>query len=596
MRVFYFSVPLEKVLEILETVDDEDNFSDEDGDIPRAADISSIILFPPKDGDITDEDSDDDDEANLNHLTPAQLIADVEVVHTDRANEATASVRPNKITPVTTGNKKRKLRQWQSSKEFSKDVPEPVEKEIIVERSWSAVETWESVFSNDIFTLLVEMSNNYALQRNHHLNVTLEEMKVYVAILLLTGYMTPKNIRMYWEIKQDVHNQAVADAMRRNRFLEIHQYLHTCDNLHLLPNDKFAKLESYFSRLNKSFLKNFEKVFSREIAIDETMVPYYGRHSCKQHIHGKPIRFGYKLWSACTRAGYLVQFIPYQGSKAAQLPDQPNYGLGAAVVLQLLSTFPQEKSYNLFFDNFFTGLPLLDRLTELGHFGTGTVRENRTEKCPLDEQKAMKKMGRGAMCMRVTSDIAIVRWNDNSIVTLASNACGIDPQTSVIRVASVNKKRMKIFVQSPNVVTKYNTFMGGVDRFDQNVESERIAFRGKKWWYPLFAFGVDAACQTAWKLYQAINQETTSYCGFRRSIVQAYLGKYKTPPKRSTACGSASSSRVHDFVRTDNCVNEHVKEQCSHAHCAHCQKRTRIQCKKRQVPLHVKCWYAFHNK
>ena len=126
---------------------------------------------------------------------------------------------------------------------------------------------------------------------------------------------------MYWEIKQDVHNQAVADAMRRNRFLEIHQYLHTCDNLHLLPNDKFAKLESYFSRLNKSFLKNFEKVFSREIAIDETMVPYYGRHSCKQHIHGKPIRFSYKLWSACTRAGYLVQFIPYQGSKAAQLPD-----------------------------------------------------------------------------------------------------------------------------------------------------------------------------------------------------------------------------------------------------------------------------------
>ena len=247
MRVFYFSVPLEKVLEILETVDDEDNFSDEDGDIPRAADISSIILFPPKDGDITDEDSDDNDEANLNHLTPAQLIADVEVVHTDRANEATASVRPNKITLVTTGNKKRKLRQWQSSKEFSKDVPEPVEKEIIVERSWSAVETWESVFSNDIFTLLVEMSNNYALQRNHHLNVTLEEMKVYVAILLLTGYMTPKNIRMYWEIKQDVHNQAVADAMRRNRFLEIHQYLHTCDNLHLLPNDKFAKLESYIS-------------------------------------------------------------------------------------------------------------------------------------------------------------------------------------------------------------------------------------------------------------------------------------------------------------------------------------------------------------
>ena len=66
------------------------------------------------------------------------------------------------------------------------------------------------------------------------------------------------------------------------------------------------------------------------------MVLYYGQHRCKQHIRGKPIHFGYKLWSACTPAGYLIQFIPYQGSKFAQLPEQQSFGLGAAVVLQLL--------------------------------------------------------------------------------------------------------------------------------------------------------------------------------------------------------------------------------------------------------------------
>ena len=26
------------------------------------------------------------------------------------------------------------------------------------------------------------------------------------------------------------------------------------------------------------------------------MVPYFGRHGAKQYIHGKPIKFGYKLW------------------------------------------------------------------------------------------------------------------------------------------------------------------------------------------------------------------------------------------------------------------------------------------------------------
>ena len=141
---------------------------------------------------------------------------------------------------------------------------------------------------------------------------------------------------MFGEVKQDTRKQLVASGMRRNWCLEIHQYLHTCDTLDLQKNDKFAKLVDYFSLQNASCFENFQAVFSHDISVDETMVLYYGQHSCKQHIHGKPIRFGYKLWSACTPAGYLIQFIPYQGSKFAQLPEQQSFGLGAAVVLQLL--------------------------------------------------------------------------------------------------------------------------------------------------------------------------------------------------------------------------------------------------------------------
>ena len=32
-----------------------------------------------------------------------------------------------------------------------------------------------------------------------------------------------------------------------------------------------------------------------DLNMDESMVPYYGRHSCKQFIRAKPFRFGYKL-------------------------------------------------------------------------------------------------------------------------------------------------------------------------------------------------------------------------------------------------------------------------------------------------------------
>jgi hypothetical protein len=35
--------------------------------------------------------------------------------------------------------------------------------------------------------------------------------------------------------------------------------------------------------------------------------------------------------------------------------------------------------------------------------------------------------------------------------------------------------------------------MGGVNRLDENVDNFRVGLRGKKWWSPIFAFGIDAA-------------------------------------------------------------------------------------------------------
>ena len=43
------------------------------------------------------------------------------------------------------------------------------------------------------------------------------------------------------------------------------------------------------------------------------MVPYYGRHSCKQYIQKKPVKFDYKLWVAATPLGYCIQFYLFAG-------------------------------------------------------------------------------------------------------------------------------------------------------------------------------------------------------------------------------------------------------------------------------------------
>ena len=76
--------------------------------------------------------------------------------------------------------------------------------------------------------------------------------------------------------------------MKRNRFFEIHKYLHTCDNTKL-SDEKFAKVSPYFLLLDESFKNKVKNDKSFKYAIDESMIPFNGKHGAKQHIHGKPI-------------------------------------------------------------------------------------------------------------------------------------------------------------------------------------------------------------------------------------------------------------------------------------------------------------------
>lgn len=593
--------------------------------------VKDITLIPPQDGNRTDEESGDEAEVNLNHLPARMLTATVEINVTSSADQdnveessrrtetrsslperkkrSEESTSASQITPPL--EKKRKIvkqtqdvaeRKWVNDERvFTQKSGRGDEEEFITNRNesnLSPVQCFELLFTDDIIDMIVKMSNLYALQQNHTLNMTAEELKVYLAVLLLTGYLTPQYTRMLWEVKSDTHNELVANSIRRNRFFEIQQYLHLCNNFDLPPVDKFGKVRKYFDMLNETFLEHFPKVASSHISVDETMVPYYGKHSAKQHIHGKPLRFGYKLWSAATRNGYLITFEPYQGAKSAALPNQDSVGLGAAVILEMHSRLPVDLGpYNLYFDNFFTSLSLLSILSEKGAGGTGTIRENRTQKCPLEDTKIMKKRTRGNICFKVDRDVLIAKWHDNSIVAVASNCHGVSPVCKVERIGVVEGKRTKIQVDCPALIQKYNNYMGGVDRFDENVDSLRVGHRGKKWWFPLFAFGLDAACQNAWQIMRRLeNGREFTYCQFRRTVVQTYCRLYGKPLQKSYCCGSSVEDRVPSEIRRDGDTEEHVNEKCSQRRCALCHKRTRIMCKKCQVGLHLQCWYTFHTK
>ena len=78
-----------------------------------------------------------------------------------------------------------------------------------------------------------------------------------------------------------------------------------------INEDRFYKVRQLFEHINKVFKAIKSKEFT---SVDELMVPYYGKHGDKQYISGKPVRFGFKLWTACMSDDSLLFVEPYSGS------------------------------------------------------------------------------------------------------------------------------------------------------------------------------------------------------------------------------------------------------------------------------------------
>ncbi|XP_022825709.1 piggyBac transposable element-derived protein 3-like [Spodoptera litura] len=605
MILFYCRLNVNEIISHLE--EDDDVFG------------ADIFITPPDNWQNSDEDSGDEEFASINNLSRNQLLAEAELrvtrssesrivnefvgyekeVHSiPSTSSASQPPQPSSSTVTQPPPKKRRLevtRKWRFV-----DIPEKPEKEYcepdFLENLENPVQFFELFFDEEVFELLRSETEKNAIQKGKHaFRVTTTDIKHFIAILLLSGYNSVSRYRMYWEQRVDCSFPTVAALMSRNRFEDLLRYFHVADNNNLDPNDKFAKVRPLWKLLNARWLKNYPG--DKNLSIDESMIPYYGKHGTKQHIHGKPIRFGYKCWSISTRLGYLIYGELYQGASTGN--THPELGVGASVVLDLISKLPQG-SYSFYFDNFFTSLPLLEELQKMGHDGTGTIRANRTEKAPLKDPKEMKKTSRGSyhQCTDVLSNITLVRYNDNNIVTVASTQCGSEPISKVKRYCDKQKKD----IDQPRCFVKYNKYMGGVDRLDQNVGCYRIGIRLKRWYWQLLMFPLNVAVNNAFQLYKISpaakksNGTPHDLLSFTRDIVCTYFLMKNLVPSTSTISNPKSSlaviKRVPDAVRLDG-KRHLIDKQNKQTRCGLCHKNTTMKCIKCNVALHNKCSIIF---
>ncbi|KAJ8934302.1 hypothetical protein NQ318_000868 [Aromia moschata] len=348
-----------------------------------------IVIIPPEVDTQTDEEEFDDNDMNISNF-PCDIPGEVKVQYSSddeiplsevaaRSQEVVESDNPDSNVPLSVPvykkrkvlkskerNKKEEPKWTKNYKDISmhgktEGYKERLQKMIDDVKNDRPVQTFEILLDDEVIKLIVEQSNLYALQKNNHgFVVRHEEIKIFLGILLLSGYHKLPREPMYWGVDDDVCVPFVASSMSRNIFQEIKRYIHFADNTKLDKSDKMYKMRPLLNLLNKNFRQ--WGIFHQNLSIDEAMVKYFGHHSGKQFIKGKPVRFGFKDWMLCSSTGYCYNYDTYCGAKQKDSEMDDSLPLGSKVVLDMLQCTEEPSDHVVYFDNYFSSYDLLKTL------------------------------------------------------------------------------------------------------------------------------------------------------------------------------------------------------------------------------------------
>ena len=221
--------------------------------------------------------------------------------------------------------------------------------------------------------------------------------------------------------------------MTQNRFDEIKSVFPVADNNFLEQDSRMTKVKPLYDLLNTKIVEF--GIVHESLSVDDSMVPYFGCHSGKQFIKAKSICFGFKLWVLASSTGMSYHLHIYDGKLIEKTEDT----LGSQVLKRALAVCNSCQDHWV-----------LIQLGEMGFWATGTMRNDRIENCPLVSINNTKKKDRGVNDQTLSADnIEIANWNNNSVVTIESNAYGMLPLGKVKRW---NKGQGNINVEQPTVI------------------------------------------------------------------------------------------------------------------------------------------------
>lgn len=400
------------------------------------------------------------------------------------------------------------------------------------------IDVFEQFIDEEIINVMVLETNKYAqqyisthrLRRTSRMNrwcdVTEEEMKKFLGVILATGLIRLPNVEDYWK-KDELYYHPFFHKidMTYNRFSLILKNWHVVDNQAAVPGDRLHKISDF----SKLFIQKIQEVYTpgEEISVDETMIAHRGRLQFRQYNPGKAHKYGIKLFKLCEMTGYVWNFSVYCGQGTCNL--LPGLDHSGSVVVTLAKPLLKEGRI-LVADNWYSSIPLATYLKKENTDYCGTLKVTRKG---LPDQVKTKKLKKGEVVGMINNDgIRIMKYKDKKDIYMISTYHGTNKKT-IKKIKNsgeiVEKKSRKgETILKPAIIIEYNRIKGGIDLSDQMISYYSPARKSVKWYRKVLFECIGIAILNSWVIYNKhYSNKKVQLAAFSKVVTMSLLGIIK---------------------------------------------------------------------
>jgi hypothetical protein len=427
-------------------------------------------------------------------------------------------------------------------------------------------------------------------------DVTIEEMKKFIGLWMITGHVWKPILRLYWSTDELISTPIFPKTMTRNRFFDILTYLHFNDN-EARPKDdqdRLYKVRPLISMFCESAQEHY--VPQQNILLDEAVIPWRGRLNFRAYKPGRATKNGILVQMVSEAStGYIHNFVVHSGVEM-KFRD----------TLTILCAPYVNKGYHLYTDSHYMSVSIARKLLQHNVRVCGNIHKN--QGVPKDLQVSAAKLKTGERASRRTGDVLLVSWRDKHLVNM---------------ISTIHADRLVIVTQNgshtnrPECVVQHSKCMAGIERMDQYMAYYSFARRSNKWTKKVFMHIIHMGLLNAYIIYSKLNP------GTRKTYREYLLDVARSLIAESPACFGSDLPTVEGLffirqrlphedpvARLSGIMSDHrltaipptSKRKYPSRNCRVCSRHkkrgeTRYICSSCQVPLHKgECFTCYHTK